>query len=139
MGDGGQAPGPGKISIHLTDKMKTLISIQLLLLFGCVSSANKKEYKNTTKVCDKLYVEAYTVFGSGAFGGDIIAEYLTDSSNFRILIGTFDNYKEAISYKCTNDSVLIERFNTVSVDTNWTVTDRKILSLEMLRKERKFE
>lgn len=116
-----------------------LLFILLYLVFGCDSSSNKKDYKFTAKVCEHLHVELFTTFGSGAFGGDMVSNYLTDSTNFRILIGKYDNNKEAYSYECREDSVIVERFNIVREDSKKIVTEVKVFSLEMLRKEHKFE
>ena len=45
------------------------------------------------------------MFGSCAFGGDLDSDWLTDSLNFRIYIGTYDDARGGISYRCNNDSV----------------------------------
>ncbi len=111
----------------------------LVLVLSCVNSTSKKDYKFTVKVCENIYVESFTVFGSGAFGGDIVSNYLTDSTNFRILIGKYDNNKESYSYKCMDDSVVVERFSIANVDSKKMVTERKVFSLELLRNEHKFE
>jgi len=80
----------------------------LVFVFSsCVDKQSRKEYKRTVKVCDNLYVEMYTVFGSGALGGDLLSDWLTDSANFRNYIGTFDDAHGGITYKCNGDILFV--------------------------------
>jgi hypothetical protein len=56
-------------------------------------------------------VEEFAAFNSGAFGGDLMRDYLTDSSTFRIEIGEYDNYDNGIHCRCSADSVYIEKIS----------------------------
>ncbi|MCW3465856.1 hypothetical protein [Chitinophaga nivalis] len=88
------------------------ISLMVLTMLSitCRNDRSKAHYALTVKVCDKpLYVEMFTVFGSGAFGSDIMGQYLTDSSHFRMFVGTFDNGDEYYAYRCKGDSVIITK------------------------------
>ena len=108
-------------------------------VFSCRSDLSKKVHDSTTPVCDKhLFVETFTIFGSGAYGEDRVSEYLTDSTNFRIYVGTFDNGHEGYSYQCYGDSIRISKV----VDD--TAGKRKIVSLNIfrvsdLKKSKKFD
>ena len=81
-----------------------LIGVFILFFWNC----SRPTYDSSYKVCDNIYVEEYTVFGSGALGGDLMRKYLTDSLTFRIDIGEYDNYDNSIVCKCIGDSVYIE-------------------------------
>ncbi|MFX1705666.1 hypothetical protein PV783_16990 [Chitinophaga sp. CC14] len=128
--------------------MKSLKLVFLFLVFFCLSiliacrnDRSKADYEETVrlKLCKDLYVEMYTVFGSGAFGGDIMGEYLTDSTNFRMFVGTFDNAHETFSYKCEGDSVLIYKRVTGADGSTWVVKSLRTFSLLDLKKKKKFE
>jgi hypothetical protein len=108
-----------------------------MLLFGCINKRSKKEHKTTVQVCDDLYVEVYTVFGSGAYGGDLLSDYLTDSTNFRIYIGTYDDYKARYSYKCEGKSILVEK--TAGETKGNVLSEKRKLDLDKLKKEHLFE
>ena len=47
-----------------------------------------------------LYVEHYNVFDQGAFGTGLNSAYLTDSLNFRIFLGVYDDGDEHIEVRC---------------------------------------
>ena len=102
-------------------------------LWGCKSKNDKGEHKRTGTVCnDSLYVEAYRTFGTGAFGSDLVDDYLTDSINFRIRIGNHDEYYGSYYYHCYNDSITVEKMeksDTVSMQT----IETKIYDIRKLR------
>jgi len=110
----------------------------MILLLGCVDKKSKKEYRDTIAVCDNLYVEVYRVFGSGAYGGDLLSDYLTDSTNFRIYIGTYDDYKENYSYKCKGKGIVVEKINRENKDSV-KVIETKSLDIDVLKKKHLFE
>jgi hypothetical protein len=65
-------------------------------------------YVETVEVCDKtLFVEVYKIIGGGAYGGDRVSNYLTDSLTFRIYAGTFITGNAFNTYECDGDSVRI--------------------------------
>ena len=94
------------------EKMKTyfgLFSIVLICLSGC--NRNKNNYDRTVKLdfenlkCNcKLYVEVYNV----GILNNITADYLTDSTTFRIYAGTFDEENGYLYFKCLGDRISIE-------------------------------
>ena len=111
----------------------------LILLLNCCSYKSKIRLELSVEVCNKLYVEAFNVFGSGAFGGDLISDYLTDSTNFRIYIGTFDNADFGYAYKCKGDSIIVKKINLVTNDSNKKIIETRVFSLSKLKKEKIFE
>lgn len=119
----------------------------LFFLFSCKNDRSKDEHTSTTTVCDnnKIFVETYRIFGSGAYGGDRVSNYLTDSVNFRFYIGAFDNAHENYTYVCKGDSIYIEKvsmeeegipYNTRVITK---VIDRKTIDLKTLQRQHKFE
>ncbi|MES2061381.1 MAG: hypothetical protein V4456_05640 [Bacteroidota bacterium] len=97
--------------------------------FGC-----KKEYKSTVAVnkynnsneCPvKLYREYYCTF-SGYLTTDLNSVYLTDSTNFRMNLGQYDD-DEWIATKCNCDSLYVKKMLRVApyykIDTATTVKD----------------
>jgi len=96
--------------------MKKSGEFLILVLFfsflqGCIDDRSKEHYKATDKIGDHLFVEVFTPFGGGAFGGDRVSEYLTDSISFRKYIGTFVDSDAGISYKVVNDTLYIEKYS----------------------------
>ena len=97
--------------------MKKSGEFLILVLFfsflqGCIDDRSKEHYKATDKIGDHLFVEVFTPFGGGAFGGDRVSEYLTDSISFRKYIGTFVDSDAGISYKVVNDTLYIEKYSS---------------------------
>lgn len=83
--------------------IKIMIGVTVVLV-GC----HGLDHKSTNEICDgKAYVENHSVFGSGAFGGDLVADFLTDSLSFVLFIGEYDNYNQDYYYKCTGDTIIV--------------------------------
>ena len=123
--------------------MLRYISILILLVFtfGCgYDKRSKKNHPSITPFCDgKMYVEDYTVFGEGgAIGGNVKSSYLTDSTNFRIYIGTYDEGDGGYSYKCEGDSVTIYEVTGRSMNKN-KIVSTKIYNISTLKNDKKFE
>jgi hypothetical protein len=95
--------------------------------------------KRTVSICDNLYIEVYRIFSSGALGSDLVEDYLTDSTNFRLRIGSYDEYYGSIYYHCKMDSITIEKrekSDTISMHTIETKTYdiRKLKALQNISK-----
>lgn len=119
--------------------MRNYIFIILFyFLLGCNDDRNKENYISTTKVCPNLFVESYRIFGSGAYGGDRVTDYLTDSFNFRIYIGTYDNGNEAYTYECKNNTIYIYKVSGRRENKNKIVLNKNYNLLE-LKKKKSFE
>jgi hypothetical protein len=129
------------------------------LLSGCFHS--KRNYKGTVSLfskdikCNcKLYVEVYNV----GIMNNLNSDYLTDSVNFRIYTGTFDDENGYIYYKCSGDSITVgkkEQINqifkidssvvdgkrTITPNLNYTLktTNKTTYSLTDLKKRHTFE
>jgi hypothetical protein len=84
----------------------------LQYLLSCRSDRSKEELYSSTQLCNKkLFVETYIIFGGGAGGGDRVSEYLTDSSNFRIYIGTYVQTYKHYWYNCIGDSIQVHEMD----------------------------
>lgn len=114
------------------------------LFIGCI-----KKYERTIRLCDsRLYLEVFNVNPAG-----VDSEYLTDSTNFRIYIGRFDNEHEFFKYQCRQDSVYILKIGTGNTNCKWVTLpdgsqtvqcdidtlERKTIRLYELRKKRKWD
>jgi hypothetical protein len=108
--------------------MKQLILIAFsLLCIGCT-----KKYKSTTSVCGgQFYVETFNVNPTG-----VDEDYLTDSLDFRLYIGKFDNEHENFSYVCNGDSIRIMRLGVETFGPKMKITDSKLLSLADLKNKK---
>jgi hypothetical protein len=94
--------------------LKYLLFLSIFIFLVCqgcgINDKNRKNHKWTSTVCDSLYAETFTIFGQGAFGGDRDGRWLTDSTNFRIYLGAFDEGHGTIVIKCKSDSILVTQF-----------------------------
>ncbi|MBS1636872.1 MAG: hypothetical protein JST26_13225 [Bacteroidetes bacterium] len=105
---------PGKF-LSLNKRKVTAWALAVLLLFvlykKCsVNSKSRERLKWSTHEGQGLYTETFCVFGQGAYGADLDAVWLTDSANFRIWLGTFDETDEGIQVTHRNDTILIRHF-----------------------------
>lgn len=92
------------------------------------------EHLKTTVISDSLYLEKYRTFCGGVFG-EIIKTYLTDSSNYRVLVGSNDEHQKLrITYEYgILESIRLE--SKIIVDT----LDRKILSKKDLIESKRYD
>ena len=91
----------------------------------------------TTPVCDKkLFVETYMIFGGGAGGGDRVSEYLTDSVNFSIYIGTYVQGDYFYSYECNGDSIKVYKVREAGRNTNNIIESTKLYLTSTLKREK---
>jgi hypothetical protein len=120
----------------------------LFLLAGCFYDRSKKDHKFTVNYCEymsnkctcNLYGEVYNIYGMGALGSDVNALYLTDSTNFRIYLGTYDEGNEMIIVKCQGDSICIKKTaKSVFENSRPEIIQAKIYSLKFLKVKHQFE
>jgi hypothetical protein len=90
----------------MANSIKRLLWITSLLeLTGCIHYRDKSNYEYTVRRNSNLYIEVYRV----GLIGNITAEYLTDSTNFRIYLGSYDDEQSYIFCKLKGDSVIVEK------------------------------
>ncbi len=113
------------------------LMILILLVYGCVDVKSKKILFLEKEVCNKLWIEKYLVFSGGAHSAELYSDYITDSTSFRIYIGSHDEYS-SFEYKCKGDSVIVLQFKHQE-DGFKIISKESALSLPRLKKESKFE
>lgn len=121
-------------------EVSKLLLIFCLIFFdmSCRGDRSKAELNNVIALCDnRLFVETYMIFNSGAYGGDKVSGYLTDSTNFRKYIGTFDNGINFYSFVCKGDSVDVYYGQSHSPQNK--IISIKPYLISDLKKEGKFE
>ena len=108
-------------------------------MFSCDNSKEKGERLNRVEICTGVYLESYTIFGNGAFGGDLLSEYLTDTVNYRIKVGTHDTSFERIVGKCKGDTVVVEKYAEDEISKQTKLVEKKNYSIQALIEQGKFE
>jgi len=120
-------------------KNKYVYCLSFFLWLGCFNDKSKNRHTSTVRVCNEmLFVETYLISGNGALGGDRVSEYITDSTNFRIYVGTYDNADEGYSYKCKNDSIEIYKIAGRRENKN-KIIDTRVYDLASLKSKKIFE
>jgi hypothetical protein len=124
--------------MHKQKKMLNKVSncffsiLFICIMNSCNNKSEKGDYKRTIPICNDLYIEVYRTFGSGAFGSDLVDDYLTDSTNFRLRIGSYDEYYGSIYYHCEKESITIEKREKSDTNVMHT-TEIKIYNLRKLK------
>ena len=113
-----------------------LIILIILTIVGLINSGSKGDYKYTLKQDRNLYVEVYR---SGSTG-NMTSEYLTDSTNFKIYLGTFNGENGYINCKINGDNIdVVKREQGQGVQIGaLKVVERKTYSLRALKKQHSF-
>lgn len=106
------------------------------LIFCCSNKYSRKEHRRTTALENNLYIETYTIYGSGAFGTDIVNQYLTDSSSFRVYIGSFDEGPEYYYYQVLGDTVHIEKYKSSEGKAPKELLEKSILIISEMNKKK---
>jgi hypothetical protein len=126
---------------HSKQDMNKIISTILFVMLiasifqGCINDKSRKSHKWTFKVCDSLYTEIFSTFGQGAWGGDRNGQWLTDSTDFRLFLGAFDEGYGRILVECKNDSILIIQFpDDLDVNKHLESPETRAYLLKDLRK-----
>lgn len=120
-------------------RIKTAIMISLILLVtaGCLDKKNKQKLFSKKLICNKLWREMYRVYSGGAYSAEVYSDYLTDSTNFRLYVGTNDEYS-SFDYQCRGDSVIVRKFSHNENQTK-TIVKVSTFSLSKLRLDHIFE
>jgi hypothetical protein len=117
--------------------LRPFLLLLILILFafqGCIDDKSRNNHKWTSKVCNSLYAETFSTFGQGAFGGDRDGKWLTDSTNFRIYLGAFDEADGKIVVECKSDTILVTQFpDNLDVNKHLTAPVTKTYRLRELK------
>ena len=119
-------------------------NLLFLLLFSlcyCNNNRSKKKIKAVITLCNQqLFVEKYEISGGGAYDGDIISAYLTDSTNFRLYLRTYDNAHEGLRFQCSGENIITVYYLVADTTSNeFEVRDTTVYNLTLLRKKKIFE
>ena len=109
------------------------------LITSCLNKYSKKDHDRTTKLNEQFYIETYTVSAQGAFGTDMVSQYLTDSATFRKYIGTFDDGPEYFHYRFSGDTVYIEKYHSYDGREPEKLLEKKFLIISDLKRKNKFD
>src|ERR1700741_2595505 len=109
--------------------MQNIYVFLFLLLFTTCSidDHSREHYRATTKISEDLYVETYS-----ASSDILFSDWITDSTNFRFFIGSYNKGEEP-SYKCSGDSVFLTRVAVLGKSDHFNF-NTTAYSLEELRK-----
>jgi len=117
--------------------MKNYITILLILvIITCLKLRSTENYKYALNEDRNLFVEVYR----SGLTGSMTSEYLTDSANFRIYLGTYDPKKTAMNCTLTGDQITVEKkWNNASTRaTPHKVIESKTYNLKDLVRRRNF-
>jgi hypothetical protein len=106
-------------------------NILFLIILCCLWATCKKKHKYTLKLpsCNEnIYIEQFNVNPAG-----VDADYLTDSLNFRVYVGKWDNEHEFFSYVCMGDSILIKK---IDITGEFETPPAQMFSLEKLKQQK---
>ncbi|MBP7101930.1 MAG: hypothetical protein KBA86_01645 [Bacteroidales bacterium] len=78
--------------------------IILLFLYNCTNKYSKDNYIATFQVKEGIYEETFQIYSGGVYAGDSYTSYITDSVNFRKLIGVYDD-GEMMLYKINDQFI----------------------------------
>ncbi|RZK29547.1 MAG: hypothetical protein EOO61_20545 [Hymenobacter sp.] len=106
------------------------ISVVLLVMCSC----QRREFKHGLRLEKNLYVEFY----SAGLTGSLTSLYLTDSANFRLYAGTYDDENELLHIRRDRDSIIIVKRVTDTLNDR-TRPNRNTYSLKALEAEHLFE
>ena len=95
-------------------KTQTLLFAVLIIL---TLSCGEKKYLRTKRLSNcGLYIEVFTANSLG-----LNQEYITDSTDFRIYIGTVDEEHDYYLYECRNDSIYIKKVKPSDKNCRWVI------------------
>jgi len=101
-----------------------LLAVLFLYKKCSIDPQSREQLKRTTKICDGIFVETYSIFGQGALGTDLVADWLTDQKNFRMYIGTEDEGQgDPWWYQCLGDSVRVNHGQNKAESKTYKISD----------------
>lgn len=118
-------------------QLRIFLFLLILIHFSCRNDRSKKRHRATVAVCNNsLFIESYTIWRGGAFGGDIESDYLTDSTDFRIFIGTYNDANENIAYICNGDTIFVYNQKMDEGTNRFKIVNTRFFRSSQLKKEK---
>jgi hypothetical protein len=78
-----------------------------------------------------MYVEVFRINPAGEY-----ADYLTDSTTFRMYIGIFDPEENGYTFTCKDDSIIVSKYDRPRQEYDQPkLLSRKVYSLGELKQE----
>jgi hypothetical protein len=111
--------------------MKNYITILfILVIITSLKLRSTGNYKYALNEDRNLYIEVYR----SGLTGNMTSEYLTDSANFRVYLGTYNSKNASIHCKLTGDQIIVEKkLSDASAKANpLKAMERKTYSLKDL-------
>jgi hypothetical protein len=99
---------------------------------------NKNRHLNTDEIGDGIYEERFKTFNGGVLMADTQSYYLTDSTNFRILLGQCDE-KELYRCSAMGDTIKAVKYSRRIYYGRETAIDSSFFSIKNLKKGGDFE
>ncbi len=99
---------------------------------------NKNNHVHTDYVGNGIYEERFRPFSGGVLMSDTKSYYLTDSINFRILLGQCEDYE---LYRCqsTGDTIMAVKYSRRIFYGKETPIDTLYFSISKLKEEGDFD
>lgn len=117
-----------------------LLILTYFPISSCRDNRSKERLDAVFEICNrKLFVEKYIVAGGGAYGGDMTSAYLTDSTNFRKYVLTYDNAKEGLAFECHNDDITVSRKLLNTATNKFEIVETFGYNILKLKDGKKFE
>ena len=110
--------------------------LAIILGIGCNTRESDDKLFVKTFICNSFWREKFRVFSGGAYSAELYSDYITDSTNFRMHVGTHDEYS-SFDYVCNGDSLTIRKFK--HQDGIKIPIEQSVYSLSGLRKNHKFD
>jgi len=115
------------------------IIVAILAIVGYINADKKSNFKYNFKREQNLHIEVF----KGGVLGNLTSEYLTDSTNFRVYVGTFDDERGYYHYNIKGDKVYVEKrehsLATDCLQPRLKLTEQKLFSLKELKNKHQFD
>ena len=111
-------------------KKSSLLIIILIISFSCINEKDRTNHLHTFQITDRVFLEKYSIFQGGVFGGSIESYYLTDSLTFIIFINSHDE-NEYNNYDFYNDTII--EYTHYKEHFDWKIIDSSRYPLDSLK------
>jgi len=117
-------------------KRMSIIIFTLLIFISCSSKYSKDHYLATIKLGNGFYEEIFKTYSGGALASDSYSHYVTDSINFRQLVGHSIYDDQQIRCQVKNAEILVFLINRHKISDT---LEKNSFNINELIKRHKFE